>query len=734
MKRFPRQDVKESTKDAKWFAEHLDFGEDLLRNNDQIRSKMDRLYASYNGVVSPDSTKYLTDTYGRKNRGKYIDYRIGRNKLDILHGEWLKTPLKTTVKTINSAAQVKKLEQYQLLLGAAYMKPDLEKLRGMGVDPLEGMEIPDKDDPNLEEKITPKDQNEIVMSRIVEACVEEMDLVRVFGECFRDATITSRAGSQIMVDEESGDVWLESIDPRDRICFEYDRDPLMKKGFLFGRRRIMTIEEVLTKYPLNEVQRAKLEAARDNPEVTLQDQESKNRFTMKNGHFCVEVIHIEWAGVKPKYTKISPKTKSQLEFTDPNNKAIELPIHGPSYEEKEADYKKRGDEVKVEWERQIYEATRIGTDIDIFMRPKPLLARDNDSGKPFFSYTYVTTNLVDGDAVSVQEVVENFSNIHNVVMYQALKEINKIKGKVLAYDRSGLPKGSTVKEVLYKMLNDSFIDYNSAGQGNMGGRDLPIERVLREIDLGLSNSFRELINFKNDNLMMMDRVTGINENREGQIAASSTASNAMSSIEASRTITEGLFFYMNEYVEQVLTKLTETAKVVWGLHKPDKLRYLLGDKDFQFLMGNDQSLADDSYRCYLTNGRREEMIRRKLEVYAESYANKGEIPLHDLISFQMADSLAAAKNAVEAGWNRVQQMRMMEQNKQLMAQQEQGSMQSEAMMQMAKEDREDKQAAKKEEIVLKGKMDIEKEMVKQKGQMFLDQNKFDNEQNEEPLA
>lgn len=727
-KLFPRADIEESKKDKDWFKQHLEFAEDLLRNSDWRVTKMNRLYAAYNGNANPKSTQYLTETYGKKNRGKYTDYRVGRNKIDILHGEWLKTPMKSTVKTINSQATVRKLEKYDLNLGAAHMKPDLEKLRTMGVDPMEGMQIQDPQDPNFKEKISVKDKNEIVMQRIIDACIDELKLVRQFGDNFVDAGITAHAGSRICTDEDTGEVWVELIDPRDGIFFEFDKDPLMKKSFMMGSKKKLPINEILMKFKLTGKEREVLEGVRDRYEYYLNNDTYRGKYSMHNGHFCADVVHIEWMGVKPKYTKISPKTNVQKEFSPIGNDTVELPIHEGAYERNKKNYDKRGDEVVTEWVQTIYEATRIGHELDLMMREKPLMMRDEDSGKPKFTYTYVVAKSVDGDAISLQEVLEPFANIHNIVMYQALREVAKSKGKIIAYDRAGLPKGTRVKDVLYRALNDSFLDYSSSGQTNMGGRDLAIERVFKELDLGLSNSFQQLLAFKNDNLAMMDRVTGINEYREGNIAASSTATNATNSAEASRTITESLFFYMHAYVEEVLTKLAETAKVVWGLHKPEKLRYLLGDEDFDYVQAT-SGIADDSYGVSLTNGRREQMLKQKIEAYAEGYANKGEMRFVDLIDVQMADTLAAARKAALEGWEKVEKLKQLTLNKQLASEQENSARQSETGMQMAREAREEQHAFELKKIREKGRADLIVETAKTKNLAVL--KTLENEMNTE---
>ena len=565
---WPRQDILTIKKDSFYYKKSLDFAVDLLKNSNGRINKMNRLFAGYNGKTDTESVKYLEATYGKKNRGKYIDYRVGRSKIDILHGEWLKTPLRSTIRTINQDAIISKLDKYDQVLGAAHVRKDIGKLQEVGVNPMEGMDIPDPKDPEFKQKISPKDKNEIIMQRIVDALIQEAHMTEKFGSNFLQGLISSRCMSKINVDKDFGSIDLKVIDPRDGVYFEFDNDPLMKKSFLMGHREKMPINEVLTKFKLTDSQRQRLDHIRNNPDDYIGNQSFGGAYYKEGGQFCCDVTHIEWIGVKPKYTKLSPKTNSQMEFDDTENGIIELDLFDRTYEEKKDKYdrevKKGQYEIRTEWVEEVYEATRIGFDIDVNCGPCSFVMKDQDTGKPRLSYSAVVMKAVDGDAVSVQEVIENFSSIFNVTMYQILREVNKNKGKVIVYDRAGQPRKTRVKDVLYNLHNDSFLDFNSSAAGNMGGKDIPPDRVIREIDLGLSSSFSYLLQFKNEIKQTIDYITGINQERTGDIAASSTATNANASLEASRTITESLFFYMQEYVEMVLTKMAETAKIVWG--------------------------------------------------------------------------------------------------------------------------------------------------------------------------
>lgn len=721
---FPRQDVLEIEKTPAWYKQHIDFAEYIYRSGSSRISKMDRLFEGYNGVVRPKSVKYLTDTYGQTNKNKFIDYRWGRTTLDILHGEYLKIPIESSVTTTNVEAKEGKMQQQNFNRGAAYVREDLERMKEFGVDPLQGMIPEDPDDPDFENKINPRDKYEIIMQKIINAIVDKMDIHEKFATNFLHTEIVTREFGQNVVNEKSGDVYYEAIDPRDGIWMEFDGDPYMEKSIFMGRKERISINEVIGKFDLTDPQRQKLEEIRSNFDDYCGDKQYEGRYSKENGEYLVTVTHLEWYGLKRDYSKKSPKTKSQMEFSAPGDGFLDLDITAEGYERNKAKADKNaaanGQEIITNFIETVYEATCVGHDLYLNCREKPFVIKDEDTGRPMLSYTACVIKLIDGDAISMQETVENISSLLNVVMYQIVREIGKMKGKILAFNKDMTAPGKDTMGMLYDMLNESLIEYSAGNLVGPGGRtDVKVSEIIQEYDLGLSQSFGELVGLKNDLLMMLQMMTGVNNERIGDIQSSSTVTNAMQAIEASRTVTEALFYYNHGFNERVLTKMAETVKLVWGIYKPDKLKEILGSEDFAYLK-DIEGLAENKYDVKLTNGRREQMLMEKITRYAEAYANSKELTFPNLVEVLMSQSLAEIKNVSVNGWKQVQKVREMELNKQLMAQNEASVRQTEAAVQMAREDREDTQAAEIDKIREKGRIDLILNNAKAKDQAVLD--------------
>src|ERR1700759_4957942 len=101
---FPCQTVPEADKlKPSWGQSHLDYAEALLLTRNTLQNSMDRTYRSYNGdKIDSDVFKSFQTTYGKRNKAKIVSYRYGRNKMNLLQGEYIKRPIKGTVETENS--------------------------------------------------------------------------------------------------------------------------------------------------------------------------------------------------------------------------------------------------------------------------------------------------------------------------------------------------------------------------------------------------------------------------------------------------------------------------------------------------------------------------------------------------------------------------------------------------------------------------------------------------------
>tara|TARA_R110002020_G_scaffold113252_8_gene260608 strand:+ start:1270 stop:3471 length:2202 start_codon:yes stop_codon:yes gene_type:complete len=715
---YPRQDIPESKKNKDWCKQMLDYAvsqfEYLNRNQERIL----RLRKAYNGTIDKRRIQYLTNTYGKKIKTRFIDYKIGRPKVDLVNGEWLKRKLNSTVQSENKEAKNKKMDKYYRTLGMMEVKPELEELKELvGLDIYNGMELPNKDDTE-EPRINIKLKNEVFMQHALNYHIRARDMKTKLSKNFKDLEITSECFGYIDL-KENGTVDYIPIKPEDAIYIESENDEFLERTPIIGHKRFMFVHDILNEFSGDkEFQGEKGKQLREKLEQLRGDHGNytdsmngyyRNWYRVLGDELAIIVFRIEWKSSRPVYTKIFP-----------NNRRSEI---SPEYYEKnkkkiQNDEKNGKFELRKEWKVELWESTRIGTDIDIRCRRKPYQLRSVDPPHdPWFSYVGLLFNTENGQRVSLLEMLDDISFLYNVVMFQINRELAKSKGKAVAYDLAGLPKGQTMKDVMYNLADDGMYLYNSSQEGNKIGRDVMVQGTIKEIDLGISNTIAVLIPLKNELQLMADRLTGITEERQGQIAASSTVTNAQSNIIASRTMTEPMFYYMERFTERVFQKTLEAVKVAWGLMDTGEGDLIIGDEGTGFLKAT-ADIANDDYGVYLIDGREEQEIKAKLDMLAQVSVNAKELRLQDWLKVSLAGTLGEAQLALEKGWKDMEESRMKsdEMRNQLRQQQMQ------QQMEMAYEDREDRQEHDINKILIERSLDgmgqVDKEEAKMRQEQY----------------
>ena len=729
---FPRQDVPLKDKDKQWLQKHLDYAESVLKNYGNVKSRMNRLYDAYNGIKPPESLAWLEQTYGQQNKSRYISYRLGRTKIDLLHGEWLKRPLEATVTTINSEAMSEKMANIDFMKGAMVAKDEIILLKDKaGVDIMEGAPIPEDENDPVWETMSVKDKCEDVMQILLDNQVKELKVKKKLGEAFKNVEITNYCFVKLERNEE-GEIKMYNIDPRDAIFEAIEGDDYLEESPVMGCRQVLPVHEILKRYNLSKEDRDKLEAARATPDLYVgADGLSRGYMSISNGELLCDVVHIEWKSVTPEYWKIVPKTASQLAL-DSSETTLRFQFDTEKYENNIEFHNKNVENglytVETKWKEDEYEATRIGGIIDVNMRRTFFQKRSVDRPAHILSSSYYgyIHGRVSGVTVSLQQVIENFENIYDICMYQILKDVARMKGRILTIDRAGLGQKKKLTEVLYEMVNDQMIDYDSSAAGNAGARNLDPANMFKQFDLGLSDSFQYLLAMRNDIVNQLNEITGINENRMGITAASSTATAQQSNISNSRTITEALFYGFSGFVSRVMQGIVDSTAISWAFYKIEKGEQILGADKFRFLQVT-REIGYRDYGVYIEDGSKYMEISQKIEKMMEFSLNAKEIRPKDALNVLLAETMSQKKAILENSWVEMQKV-IQESN--AAQQQNDAAMQEQALqtqIQIAQEDREDLQKASQDDIVLSAQMQMEIDNNKAKGKMFETQIKAEND-------
>ncbi len=723
---FPRPDLpleEKFKKDEKGIYIYAKNALDFAINNHQHTrkgniKKMNDLYKKFNGTHIGFAVQYLNKTYGKKNAMKYIDYRLGRPKIEKLIGEFTERPINTTVFSINKEAQIKKLDSFYLAKGLYDNKEEVQELRGKyGQEAVaNGMPIPTEDPQQTYwSTASSKTKNEITMQLFINHFIKTRKTFSYsLTSCYRDVIIAGEAHGKVGLDKSKKPFYRE-IDPRDRIFLENDRDHFCHESPFHGDKQRMFLSQIISTYNLNAKEIEALMQEGQNSDFEYED--SYERTNANGAEQSFWVYTLQWKSYDPIITKNSPAKNKTLPTDDYK---VDIPVEKYIEDHKEIkkDIAKNNYTVDIQYKETLWEGTRIGRSLYKKCGPKKNIMGSYD--EPFgtkYEYVSYLSNTVNGMRISIKELLDAIEEQYNIVRFQINRELAKMKGMTLAYNRAFMPKGKTMKDVLYRLVNDGLLDYDSSEDGNISGETIDPKDAIKAIDLGASASLQMLIMLAQNLEATAETISGISNQRIGDIKASETATNAQSAIASSKTITEPINTGFDIFITEIVTLIMEQSKIA-ALLDPEWGETIVGPNGMEFLKIS-KSIALDDFANYLNDYRKEKEVRQNSMHYAEMAINSGELKVEDLMDAGMEETISGAIAVLRTGTKRIRDAA----NAQVEEQNKIKREQIESAERIAKENREDLQQHEKDKIILQGQVDMGKETQSSANKNIIEQKK-----------
>lgn len=679
----------------------IDYAVSHYNSNYQARMQMEKNYEDFNGFIRKEELDAIEKSTGKQSKTAFVKYKLGRPKMKLLHGEFLKQRISAQAVTINRNSVNKKMDKYKKAYGMSLAKEHIEKVREIGYDVFTGIKIQDKKDKQLWSLNNFKSQNEIVMNKILKDKLLTKKLKRVFYDNFVDMTITNIPFGKIEMDVNGIDSFRR-INPKYAIFLETTNDPFLTRTPFIGEKRYMYIHEIMNEFNLTKDQKKSIK----NYESS-HDSDDKRGYTRINSKMSIPVYTIEWKALEPVYKKTESSKYRNVTY-----KSI---VSNEMYNKKKSYYnsgvKNDKFDIDVKYKEVVYTGTLIGNLNEIYTDIRPVenmiqMHDDNWMYTAKYNYAGLLFNTVDGTRISLQEVMSELERIYDKIRYKINKEIDKIRGSVLKYDEAFIPKHKTFTDIIHDIDEKGVVRYNSSSDGNKGVVDAQGDHVgISEINLGSNQALLTLLNNALDIEQTMDKLTGINRSRQGFGAASSTATTNTTNVEASNTMTFDLFWFMNQFVQEVLERLIEKTKFNKAVLKEDSRMFVYSDDDLHFMEAT-KDIQNDDFALIINDGRTENEILEKLEAMFLQEINAGLLRTKDVAKFWMADSFSEAIQVLDIAHVNYEKIRMEESKMNLQAKENDSA----RRYNLATEDREDRQEHEKEIVVLKSEADKEKDL------------------------
>lgn len=596
---FPQQKLPLSKKDKQWQHDCVNYiiGEGNVVSGGMQKTHFGELqtyYDLYNSIFDEKDFRRVTNPFKVADGFPATpqDFNIIRPKVDLLIGEETKRPLNfRVVRTSQEATSELMDKEKQMLVNymmAAIMgRMSPEDQQNFQQQVQNGEVMP----PEQIAKYMRRDYKDVIENTAYHALTylrEKLGLDNEFVKGWKDALI---AGEEIYyVGVLNDEPYMERVNP---LYFSYDMSPdleFIEDASWCCRKMRLPVAEVYDRYydKLDEKDLDKLnEMLTGRPSNDLGEKDPVDNFNHINMHIYdnpifdqktrhnINVWHCCWKSFKKiKYVTYADENgQAQVQIVDEF-------------------YKPLGTELSIDddWVVEVWEGYRAGSDLYFGIQPIEYqhISIDNPNSQklPYCGAVYSNTNSRPRSLVSILKPLQY---MYIVLWYRLELAIARDKGKVINMDITQIPKSMNITPAKWmhylSSVGVNFINPYEEGwniPGREGGKPATFNQIT-SLDLTMSNVIAEYIQLMDKIEQLAGTISGITEQRQGEVSSSELVGNVERSVVQSSHITEPLFWVHNQCKRHVLNMLLNTAKGAWQQSGKQKLQYVFDNGERAFL-------------------------------------------------------------------------------------------------------------------------------------------------------
>ena len=692
---FPSQQLSFHSKSKKWRQKCVDFGDNpSFLHHHATRKDVFSMKTNYDllhGKLHMQDLKALVNPFGIE--ASFIPdniqhYSTINSKLEVLHGE-----------------ESKRLFDFRVIVTNPSAVSEIEEDKNMEVNARLQQLIADssqsEDDFNRElEKLSDyfqyeyQDKREIRANRILNHYIKELELPALFNSGFEDAYTVGEEAYQC--DIVGGEPVVEKINPMKmrviRSGFSNkieDADMIILEDYWSPGKIIEIFWAQLSKKDIDAI-----ENAPDNRESTYTD--SMDNLDARYGF--VPNLTDDWTAgdsLLSPYSLFDEHIDSSLLPYDPNGNVRVLRVYWKSrrkikkvksydphtgeeqfnfYPETYIIDPDKGEEETTYWVNEAWEGIKIGKDIYVSMRPRPV--QYNRLSNPSRCHFGIVGSIYtsNGDTpYSMVDIMKPYAYLYDVLHDRLNKLLARSHGKAAVLDFAKSPKGWSPDEWLYYLHTHGIyvIDSAKEGEGYLQGK--PVGSLNNAssgvIDASLGNEIQQYISLLEWVSNRMGEIAGISKQREGQISNRETVGGVERATLQSAHSTEWLFLTHESVKKRVLECLLETTKIAMKGRKK-KFEYILSDGSKELVEMDGDEFADCDYGLVVDNSNGSQELNQKLDMLAQAALQNQVLDFSTIMQLYTSTSLAEKQRQVGLAERRIKEQQQQQQQMQMQQQQQ----------------------------------------------------------------
>lgn len=351
-----------------------------------------------------------------------------------------------------------------------------------------------------------------------------------------------------------------------------------------------------------------------------------------------------------------------------------------------------GEEEQIFYINEAWEGTKIGKDIYVNMRPKPIQYNSmSNPSRCHFGIVGSIYNVNRSAPLSFVDMMKQYNYLYDVIHDRLNKLLARNWGKIIQVDFAKVPKGWDFNKWMYYAKTNGIAVVDSFKEGNVGAATGKLAGALNNassgvIDAELGNSIQQYINLLEFIKMEMTEVVGISKQREGQISNRETVGGVERATLQSSHITEWIFSIHTDVKKRALECFLETAKIALK-GRTKKFNYILPDNTLKFIDVDGDVFAEADYGLVIDTSTHSQDLNSKLDMLAQAALQNQTLSFSTIMKLYNSSSLAEKQKMVELDERKIQerQAQMQQEQNQMQQQLEQMKLQ-EKQMEMEHED------------------------------------------------
>jgi len=667
---FPRQKLSDKQKTEKWFKECVDYAEDILTSDYELRANFKNKQTNYSlrsNIINPkDFQRYINpDNLDlEKLPAQFQHIGIENSKINLLLGEYSKR--RKEYRAYLSANDKEGISRKEAALKKQMDQVFMDIITGDAQSEEEVQAILKEQTDYASYDF--QDIAEITANRILKREYKEQDLDFLFLRTFEDLLVAGEeivycgvlggepvmrrvnpmnlytlGGSSMYIEDSDVIVWYDYLSTGQVIDDFWDE--LTPKDVEFLETGTNTNSDASTAIGLNrDFAINDIYGDVDALQIFHPSEMATRTFA---GSFDtagnVRVVRACWRSRRKIYKRkyYDEDGETQYDFVDEFYKAK----------------KDLGEELEETWVNEWLEATKIADDIYVGMRPVRYAGKsltNKSKGTPPFVGSVYSTN--DTRVQSLSDVMKPLAYSYDIAYYKRELEIATYKGNFAAINASMIPAGWKPAEwIRYITVNKfGFLDpTNEILKGPSQGKSAGAFNTLTatNVQIGDPNAIQMYTNILLDIENTLGKLAGVSGAREGQIQNREAVGNVEREVAQTSHITEKWFAVDANFRKRAMTKFLDVCKYAYKKN-PKKGQFLMDDMGAVMIENFDEFAASEM-DIHIGNSTADTALYSEIKSLSQAAIQNGQAKIEDLIAISTSESVQETSRKLKASAERI---------------------------------------------------------------------------------